>query len=50
VYVRAGKDRKKPDRVVFDCQERAYWIVNRPPVSLFDCVVLFKYDLVEKCL
>uniref|UniRef100_A0A3Q3LK48 Regulator of G protein signaling 9a n=1 Tax=Labrus bergylta TaxID=56723 RepID=A0A3Q3LK48_9LABR len=27
----AGKERKKPDRVVFDCQERAYWIVNRPP-------------------
>uniref|UniRef100_A0AAZ1XCP7 Regulator of G protein signaling 9a n=1 Tax=Oreochromis aureus TaxID=47969 RepID=A0AAZ1XCP7_OREAU len=32
--VRAGKERKKPDRVVFDCQERAYWMVNRPPVSL----------------
>uniref|UniRef100_A0A8C2Z271 Regulator of G protein signaling 9a n=1 Tax=Cyclopterus lumpus TaxID=8103 RepID=A0A8C2Z271_CYCLU len=30
---KAGKERKKPDRVVFDCQERAYWIVNRPPVS-----------------
>ncbi|XP_057201676.1 regulator of G-protein signaling 9a isoform X2 [Triplophysa rosa] len=28
---RAGKERKKPDRVVFDCQERAYWIVHRPP-------------------
>uniref|UniRef100_A0AAY4CJ27 Regulator of G-protein signaling 9 n=1 Tax=Denticeps clupeoides TaxID=299321 RepID=A0AAY4CJ27_9TELE len=28
---RAGKERKKADRVVFDCQERAYWIVNRPP-------------------
>uniref|UniRef100_H2MSL2 Regulator of G protein signaling 9a n=1 Tax=Oryzias latipes TaxID=8090 RepID=H2MSL2_ORYLA len=31
---KAGKDRQKPDRVVLDCQERAYWIVNRPPVSL----------------
>lgn len=31
---RAGQDRKKPDRVVFDCQERAYWIVHRPPVSV----------------
>uniref|UniRef100_A0A7N6A534 Regulator of G protein signaling 9a n=1 Tax=Anabas testudineus TaxID=64144 RepID=A0A7N6A534_ANATE len=31
---KAGKERKKPDRVVFDCQERAYWVVNRPPVSL----------------
>uniref|UniRef100_A0A3Q1C460 Regulator of G protein signaling 9a n=1 Tax=Amphiprion ocellaris TaxID=80972 RepID=A0A3Q1C460_AMPOC len=29
---KAGKERKKPDRVVFDCQERAYWIVNKPPV------------------
>ncbi|XP_033969531.1 regulator of G-protein signaling 9a [Trematomus bernacchii] len=28
---KAGKERKKPDRVVFDCQERAYWIVNKPP-------------------
>ncbi|KAM4634853.1 regulator of G-protein signaling 9a [Polymixia lowei] len=28
---KAGKERKKPDRVVFECQERAYWIVNRPP-------------------
>uniref|UniRef100_A0A8C8M4H8 Regulator of G protein signaling 9b n=1 Tax=Oncorhynchus tshawytscha TaxID=74940 RepID=A0A8C8M4H8_ONCTS len=29
---RAGKERKKPDRAVFDCQERAYWVVHRPPV------------------
>ncbi|XP_052468096.1 regulator of G-protein signaling 9 [Carassius gibelio] len=28
---KAGKERKKPDRVVFDCQERAYWVVHRPP-------------------
>ncbi|KAI4880470.1 hypothetical protein NFI96_002096 [Prochilodus magdalenae] len=28
---RAGKERQKADRVVFDCQERAYWIVHRPP-------------------
>ncbi|CAL8283107.1 unnamed protein product [Boreogadus saida] len=28
---KAGKERQKPDRVVLDCQERAYWIVNRPP-------------------
>ncbi|XP_034395539.1 regulator of G-protein signaling 9a [Cyclopterus lumpus] len=37
---KAGKERKKPDRVVFDCQERAYWIVNRPPLrthSAMDC-------------
>uniref|UniRef100_A0A3B3IEG9 Regulator of G-protein signaling 9 n=1 Tax=Oryzias latipes TaxID=8090 RepID=A0A3B3IEG9_ORYLA len=29
----AAKERKKPDRVVFDCQERAYWVVHRPPVK-----------------
>uniref|UniRef100_A0A8C9TX99 Regulator of G protein signaling 9a n=1 Tax=Scleropages formosus TaxID=113540 RepID=A0A8C9TX99_SCLFO len=28
---RAGKERKKSDRVVLDCQERAYWVVHRPP-------------------
>ncbi|GLD70905.1 regulator of G-protein signaling 9-like isoform X1 [Lates japonicus] len=28
---RAAKERKKPDRVVSDCQERAYWVVHRPP-------------------
>ncbi|XP_016385032.1 regulator of G-protein signaling 9-like isoform X2 [Sinocyclocheilus rhinocerous] len=27
----AGKARQKADRVVFDCKERAYWIVHRPP-------------------
>lgn len=30
--LRAAKERKKPDRVVFECQERAYWVVHRPPV------------------
>ncbi|XP_055366617.1 regulator of G-protein signaling 9a isoform X2 [Betta splendens] len=37
---KAGKERKKPDRVVFDCQERAYWVVNRPSRhthSAMDC-------------
>lgn len=29
---RAAKERKKPDRIVFECQERAYWVVHRPPV------------------
>uniref|UniRef100_A0A3B1IZK3 Regulator of G-protein signaling 9 n=1 Tax=Astyanax mexicanus TaxID=7994 RepID=A0A3B1IZK3_ASTMX len=35
---RAGKERKKPDRVVFDCQERAYWVVHRPPVTYSNSV------------
>ncbi|MGH0146074.1 UNVERIFIED_CONTAM: hypothetical protein FKN15_018400 [Acipenser sinensis] len=30
---RAGKERKKADRVVFEFQERAYWLVHRPPVD-----------------
>uniref|UniRef100_A0AAQ5XHR3 Regulator of G protein signaling 9b n=1 Tax=Amphiprion ocellaris TaxID=80972 RepID=A0AAQ5XHR3_AMPOC len=30
---RAAKERKKPDRVVFECQERAYWVVHRPPFT-----------------
>ncbi|KAL6475269.1 hypothetical protein MHYP_G00163090 [Metynnis hypsauchen] len=39
---RAGKERKKPDRVVFDCQERAYWVVHRPPSkALFYSLALF---------
>jgi len=29
---RAAKQRRKGDRIVIDCQEQAYWLVNRPPV------------------
>ncbi|XP_072916668.1 regulator of G-protein signaling 11 [Hemitrygon akajei] len=29
--LRAAKQRKKSDRIVLDCQEQAYWLVNRPP-------------------
>ncbi|CAL9699217.1 unnamed protein product [Knipowitschia caucasica] len=28
---RAAKERKKPDRVVLEYQERAHWVVHRPP-------------------
>uniref|UniRef100_A0AAQ5ZT30 Regulator of G protein signaling 9b n=1 Tax=Amphiprion ocellaris TaxID=80972 RepID=A0AAQ5ZT30_AMPOC len=28
---RAAKERKKPDRVVFECQERAYWLLQFTP-------------------
>uniref|UniRef100_A0A674E269 Regulator of G-protein signaling 9 n=1 Tax=Salmo trutta TaxID=8032 RepID=A0A674E269_SALTR len=46
---RAGKERKKPDRVVFDCQERAYWVVHRPPQSIMrprvKSSVLVKYSV-----
>ncbi|MGH0176004.1 UNVERIFIED_CONTAM: hypothetical protein FKN15_076346 [Acipenser sinensis] len=36
--LRAAKQRRKADRIVLDCQEQAYWLVNRPPVShLLSC-------------
>uniref|UniRef100_A0A672SSG1 Regulator of G-protein signaling 9-like n=1 Tax=Sinocyclocheilus grahami TaxID=75366 RepID=A0A672SSG1_SINGR len=37
---RAGKERKKPDRVVFDCQERAYWVVHRPPIMFIQQCIM----------
>uniref|UniRef100_H3BBA2 Regulator of G-protein signaling 9 n=1 Tax=Latimeria chalumnae TaxID=7897 RepID=H3BBA2_LATCH len=33
---KAGKERKKADRVVLDCQEKAYWLVQRPPPGAAD--------------
>uniref|UniRef100_A0A6Q2Z8L7 RGS domain-containing protein n=1 Tax=Esox lucius TaxID=8010 RepID=A0A6Q2Z8L7_ESOLU len=42
---KASKERKKPDRVVLDCQERAYWIVHRPPVSTLEtCVCVCTFE------
>uniref|UniRef100_A0A8C2EUU1 Regulator of G-protein signaling 11 n=1 Tax=Cyprinus carpio TaxID=7962 RepID=A0A8C2EUU1_CYPCA len=29
--LRASKQRRKGDRIVLECQEQAYWLVNRPP-------------------
>uniref|UniRef100_A0A8C9VSU2 Regulator of G protein signaling 11 n=1 Tax=Scleropages formosus TaxID=113540 RepID=A0A8C9VSU2_SCLFO len=31
--LRAAKQRRRADRIVLECQEQAYWLVNRPPVS-----------------
>ncbi|XP_075436221.1 regulator of G-protein signaling 9 isoform X3 [Ascaphus truei] len=33
---KAGKERKKSDRVVLSCQERGYWLVHRPPPGTLD--------------
>ncbi|NXB59190.1 RGS9 protein, partial [Struthidea cinerea] len=33
---KAGKERKKEDRYTLDCQERAYWLVNRTPPGMLD--------------
>lgn len=29
--LRASKQRRKADRIVLECQEQAYWVINRPP-------------------
>lgn len=33
---KAGKERKKADKFVLECQEKAYWLVHRPPPGEFD--------------
>uniref|UniRef100_A0A8C8DS52 Regulator of G protein signaling 11 n=1 Tax=Oryzias sinensis TaxID=183150 RepID=A0A8C8DS52_9TELE len=39
--LRASKQRRKADRIVLECQEQAYWLINRPPgFLLFSSVVL----------
>ncbi|NXM90130.1 RGS9 protein, partial [Oenanthe oenanthe] len=35
---KAGKERKKEDRYALDCQERAYWLVNRTPPGMLDAL------------
>ncbi|XP_029433171.1 regulator of G-protein signaling 11 isoform X2 [Rhinatrema bivittatum] len=32
--LRAAKQRRKGDRIVIECQEQAYWLVNRPPPGI----------------
>ncbi|KAB5523191.1 hypothetical protein PHYPO_G00149700 [Pangasianodon hypophthalmus] len=34
--LRASKHRRKSDRIVLECQEQAYWLVNRPPPGAMD--------------
>ncbi|XP_072337398.1 regulator of G-protein signaling 11 isoform X3 [Scyliorhinus torazame] len=34
--LRAAKQRRKSDRIVLDCQEQAYWFVNRPPPGVIN--------------
>nr|XP_026653733.1 regulator of G-protein signaling 9 isoform X3 [Zonotrichia albicollis] len=35
---KAGKERKKEDRYALDCQERAYWLVNRTPPGMLSAL------------
>ncbi|XP_030634904.1 regulator of G-protein signaling 11 [Chanos chanos] len=34
--LRASKQRRKADRIVLECQEQAYWLVNRPPPGVMN--------------
>ncbi|XP_076838460.1 regulator of G-protein signaling 11 [Brachyhypopomus gauderio] len=34
--LRASKQRRKADRMVLECQEQAFWLVNRPPPGEMD--------------
>ncbi|XP_061550532.1 regulator of G-protein signaling 11 isoform X3 [Phycodurus eques] len=34
--LRASKQRRKADRIVLECQEQAYWLVNRPPPGVLN--------------
>ncbi|NP_001334764.1 regulator of G-protein signaling 11 [Danio rerio] len=34
--LRASKQRRKADRIVLECQEQAFWLVNRPPPGTLD--------------
>ncbi|XP_061456151.1 regulator of G-protein signaling 11 isoform X2 [Rhineura floridana] len=34
--LRAAKQRRKGDQIVIECQEQAYWLVNRPPPGAVD--------------
>uniref|UniRef100_A0A8C9NFF0 Regulator of G-protein signaling 9 n=1 Tax=Serinus canaria TaxID=9135 RepID=A0A8C9NFF0_SERCA len=37
---KAGKERKKEDRYALDCQERAYWLVNRTPIMYYQQAIM----------
>ncbi|XP_056308084.1 regulator of G-protein signaling 11 [Danio aesculapii] len=36
--LRASKQRRKADRIVLECQEQAFWLVNRPPPGTLDII------------
>uniref|UniRef100_A0A667ZDF0 Regulator of G protein signaling 11 n=1 Tax=Myripristis murdjan TaxID=586833 RepID=A0A667ZDF0_9TELE len=50
--LRASKQRRKSDRIVLECQEQAYWLINRPPVgslySLYTLLCRLLYHLIFK--
>uniref|UniRef100_A0A8K9X684 Regulator of G protein signaling 11 n=1 Tax=Oncorhynchus mykiss TaxID=8022 RepID=A0A8K9X684_ONCMY len=38
--LRASKQRRKADRIVLECQEQAYWLINKPCPGAFDVLDL----------
>ncbi|XP_075421327.1 regulator of G-protein signaling 11 [Ascaphus truei] len=36
--LRASKQRQKGDRIVIECQEQAYWLVNKPPPKCLNVI------------
>ncbi|XP_077360370.1 regulator of G-protein signaling 11 isoform X3 [Festucalex cinctus] len=36
--LRASKQRRKADRIVLECQEQAYWLINRPPPGVHNVI------------
>uniref|UniRef100_I3KQU6 Regulator of G protein signaling 11 n=1 Tax=Oreochromis niloticus TaxID=8128 RepID=I3KQU6_ORENI len=43
--LRSSKQRRKADRIVLECQEQAYWLINRPP-----CIVHIQHSSSCLCL
>uniref|UniRef100_A0AAX7UT44 Regulator of G protein signaling 11 n=1 Tax=Astatotilapia calliptera TaxID=8154 RepID=A0AAX7UT44_ASTCA len=47
--LRASKQRRKADRIVLECQEQAYWLINRPPIK-YECIEHIKGSSSCLCL
>uniref|UniRef100_A0A669E1L1 Regulator of G protein signaling 11 n=1 Tax=Oreochromis niloticus TaxID=8128 RepID=A0A669E1L1_ORENI len=49
--LRSSKQRRKADRIVLECQEQAYWLINRPPVRSITlyCIQLYCVVHIEAC-
>lgn len=47
---RASKQRRKADRIVLECQEQAYWLINRPPVRSITLYCIQLYCVVHATL
>uniref|UniRef100_A0A672YQC3 Regulator of G protein signaling 11 n=1 Tax=Sphaeramia orbicularis TaxID=375764 RepID=A0A672YQC3_9TELE len=48
--LRASKQRRKADRIVLECQEQAYWLINRPPVRSLSSLLYVRLCFLPFCL